>query len=229
MLVPARVQAHARTDIVTPAGTDNPIEFGENDVDSLLHLIFAHELCASCFECMCNPPGGDWSGLSFKINGDIFRWTSLPRVTAEGAKRPDHVVQFSPPNSALLAIESKDKASAMEVSIGPRLREYVSSLLAHAPNIARDATTGGWTAATNPYRGTALNVISAAAFQYRHEREVTEVEDKAQVDLILGFEFDGTRGRTVLHVKYDRKLAWLVALIHAVAAKLPRRLIVQVH
>ncbi len=66
LMVPERVKAKAEEIDLTPAGTDIPNEFGENDVDSLLHLIFGHETACSSFECMCNPPGGDWSGLSFK-------------------------------------------------------------------------------------------------------------------------------------------------------------------
>jgi hypothetical protein len=229
MVVPARVQARQTGQAATPAGAENPLEFGENDVDSVLHLIFAHALPAECFECMCNPPGGDWSGLSFELDPDVFRWTSLPRVTAQGAKRPDHVVQFRAPNTALLAIESKDRAASMETGIGPRLTEYVSSLLTHAPNITRGMEHATWNPAVNARRVTVPEIISAAAFQYRRPDELNAVTRTAGCDLILGFEFDSTTGGTVAHIKVNRQLNWLVNMIRTAAENLGRRLIVQIH
>lgn len=229
MLVPSQVHAKPINVGATPAGPENPVDFGEHDVDSVLHLVFAYALTSSCFECMCNPPGGDWSGLSFKTGSDILRWTSLPRVTAEGAKRPDHVVQFYAPNPALLAIESKDQGAVVETGIGPRLVEYVSSLMAHAPNITRKIDNPSWTPTLNAPRIVRPPVISAAAFQYQSAAELEGVQRRAGCDLALGFEFDSTRGTTIVHVKSNRHLQWLLALIQAAAANLPGRLIVQVH
>lgn len=91
------------------------------------------------FEGMCNPPGGDWSGLS-AINfrtGSEYRWTSLPRVSAVGGKRPDHVVLFDTEgeNFTLLAIESKDVPSKIADNLGPRLTTYIEQL-SETPPIA---------------------------------------------------------------------------------------------
>ena len=41
-----------------------PQSFHEDDVDTGIHFLFSHLLQEVCFEGMCNPPGGDWSGLS---------------------------------------------------------------------------------------------------------------------------------------------------------------------
>src|SRR5690606_33992217 len=43
-----------------------PVRNGEQDVDTVLHLVFARLAKAHCFEGLCNPPGGDWSGLSLQ-------------------------------------------------------------------------------------------------------------------------------------------------------------------
>lgn len=73
-----------------------PIRVGEQDIDTLLHVLFSESRSDRVFEGLCNPPGGDWSGLSLRDSADaaIFRWISLPRVSSSGAKRPDHVFVF---------------------------------------------------------------------------------------------------------------------------------------
>ncbi len=152
----------------------------------------------------------------------------LPTRNSGGFKRPDHVVQFSDHN-VLLAIESKDRAGSVEVGIGPRLEKYVASLLTFVPTITRDLTTGNWIPAVNPDVIRSPRVISAAAFQYRGSDELVAVEARASTDLVLAFEFDRHGGRTILHVKGDRKLTWLTALFGEVAEQLSGRLVVQVH
>jgi len=64
--------------------TSTVANFSEHDVDTVIHLLFSDHSPEGVFEAMCNPPGGDWSGLSllsFHTN-EIFRWTSLPRVSS---------------------------------------------------------------------------------------------------------------------------------------------------
>lgn len=94
--------------------------FSEQDVDTTIHLLFAHQENLKVFEVTCNPPGGDWSGLSILDfeTGEEFRWTSLPRVSSAGGKRPDHVIEFLLDNGhwGLLAIESNDR---LESCIAP--------------------------------------------------------------------------------------------------------------
>ncbi len=71
---------------------NTPNQYQENDVDTVIHSLFKHIL-PQCFEGMCNPPGGDWSGMSIISENCEYRWLSLPRVSSDG-KRPDHVLQL---------------------------------------------------------------------------------------------------------------------------------------
>ena len=89
---------------------------------------------------MCNPPGGDWSGLSIIENNYENRWLSLPRVSDAGrAKRPDHLLEifgvFRPP--LLLSIESKEQSSDLETDVGTRLVTYVRELMSFVPSVKR--------------------------------------------------------------------------------------------
>ena len=70
-------------------------QLGEQDVDTALHVAFKLLGTGVAFEGMCNPPGGDWSGISFRWNNKEpeFRWLTLPRVSGEGTK--DRIM-FSP-------------------------------------------------------------------------------------------------------------------------------------
>jgi len=225
LVVPFAVQARPSVISASPAGGSTPLEFGENDVDTALHLIFASGLASTCFECMCNPPGGDWSGLSVRVGTEIFRWTGLPRVTPKDEKRPDHVILFPSPDSRLLAIESKNKATDVEAGIGPRLVRYVSTIMRQAPNIVR--TAKGWEPLAHLKPIAVPPTISAAAFQYRKPIELNHVGRRAGCDLILGFEFQPSSGRTIIHVKANRKLDWLLTLLDKAAVNLGRKLIIQ--
>ena len=111
----------------------SPQSFREDDVDSLFYLLFSYETDA--FYGICNPPGGDWSGLSLIFNNVEYRWLSLPRVSDD--KRPDHVVEFDIHGQKpfLLIMESKEKASDLEENIGFRLSKYVEWLLSSTPNV----------------------------------------------------------------------------------------------
>lgn len=110
-----------------------PQNFREDDVDSLFYLLFSYE--SDAFYGICNPPGGDWSGLSLKLDSVEYRWLSLPRVSDD--KRPDHVVEFNIGGEKpfLLIMESKDRASDLEDNIGYRLSNYVKWLLSSIPNV----------------------------------------------------------------------------------------------
>jgi hypothetical protein len=78
-------------EVISFQSTSTAPEFSEMDVDTTLHLLFTRQEAFGVFECMCNPPGGDWSGLSVLDErlAQEFRWTSLPRVSGGGSKRPD--------------------------------------------------------------------------------------------------------------------------------------------
>jgi hypothetical protein len=72
-----------------------PVNYGEDDVDTGIHYLFTHILGKVCFEGMCNPPGGDWSGFSVIDGNYENRWLSLPRVSdVVSGKRPDHILEI---------------------------------------------------------------------------------------------------------------------------------------
>ena len=117
-----------------------PTKFGEDDVDTGIHYLFNHLLSKHCFEGMCNPPGGDWSGFSIIDEGYEKRWVSLPRVSdfIEG-KRPDHIIQFFDvfKKPLLLSIESKEKSIDLETDVGIKLVTYINKLTAFIPSAKR--------------------------------------------------------------------------------------------
>ncbi|MEI6436946.1 MAG: hypothetical protein WCP32_19140, partial [Bacteroidota bacterium] len=78
------------------------------------------------------PPGGDWSGISYWDFSDKteYRWTSLPRVSATKAKRPDHIIQINSQEvNSFLVIESKNNAKDLEENIGNRLTQLAPQRL----------------------------------------------------------------------------------------------------
>ncbi|MGA3083080.1 MAG: hypothetical protein ABSD44_17145, partial [Terracidiphilus sp.] len=229
-VVPRRETAEAAPKPKLPGGSTNPIRFGENDVDSALHTIFAKMLGTACFECICNPPGGDWSGFSLQIGDSIHRWTSLPRVTAEKEKRPDHVIQFMKPKPFLLSIESKDGAGSVEPNIGPRLKQYVKSLLLFAPTICRGLQKRSlWNPFQADHKPAALDVVTVAAFRLSSLKELDSVLSKGKCDAVFGFAFDPEKGTTTLHFKADRHFSEIECALHTAATQSVGRLIVQIH
>ena len=86
--------------------------------------MFTYILGAHCFEGMCNPPGGDWSGFSVIDRDYENRWLSLPRESDTiSGKRPDHILElfnvFERP--LLLSVESKEKSADLENDVGIKL------------------------------------------------------------------------------------------------------------
>lgn len=181
-----------------------PARFGEQDVDTVIHTLLAKLGSATVFEGMCNPPGGDWSGISRLVRGSTteHRWLVLPRVTAGNEKRPDHVFQILTAQGVDLAvaIESKDASTDIEPAIGPRLARYLGGLFASTPSIVRDRRGAPWrhfagTAPTSP-----LEVATAAAFVSRGEEDLRGVAARAQVDLVIAARFGARDGACVLRL-----------------------------
>lgn len=151
---------------------------GEDDIDTVIHSIFKtiprpfslankKNKDLNClpfiFESLCNPPGGDWSGIEFlDINNNvIYRWSSLPRVSGED-KRPDHIIQFS---DKILIIESKLHARDLEKNIGPRLINYVQKLFNISPICHKKYPLGNWVLNDNVTINTdSYDYLSAVAF-----------------------------------------------------------------
>lgn len=146
-----------------------PQSFHEDDVDTGIHFLFSHLLHKVCFEGMCNPPGGDWSGLSVLCGNHEVRWLSLPRVSEEvEGKRPDHVLElfgvFNCP--VLLSIESKERAFDLEENVGEGLVNYIRNLMNYIPNVERLAypCIGAWGRSEHLVDFDAFETISAAAY-----------------------------------------------------------------
>jgi len=170
-----------------------PLQVGEQDIDTIIHLLFTYHSRSTVFECLCNPPGGDWSGMSLKTADCSLelRWLGLPRVTAAGSKRPDHVFQiFKLQNKPIIiAIESKESGRDVENSIGPSLIKYVSDLISSPPSVERQSATTPWSHSAHPGMNNSSSFISIAAFVAQNDEEVNQVAIRADADLVIGFSF----------------------------------------
>jgi hypothetical protein len=207
--------------------------FSEHDVDSVVHLLFSTNLETQVFEAMCNPPGGDWSGVSlvdFKTKEE-FRWTSLPRVSDIGGKRPDHIIQFAttPENNILLAIESKDIPSKISPDLGPRLTTYVEKLSETSP-IAAKVVNSDWRLWQNDNLPiTNINTISGGAFCWTQESDLALYLEKCQFDLVMAIEFDSVKQSALLHIMCRPTAQSLLPKILNLAQRFGGRLKIQVH
>lgn len=152
----------------SPAFSNAPLEYHEDDVDTGIHFTCSHLLTDCCFEGMCNPPGGDWSGFSILYNNIEKRWLSLPRVSDDiDGKRPDHILElfgvFDKP--LLLSIESKERSIDLEPDVGSRLINYIRRLMKFVPNVERCISPlGDWHQATSIVKFNEYESISAAAY-----------------------------------------------------------------
>lgn len=166
-----------------------PVNFGEDDVDTGIHYLFTHILGKYCFEGMCNPPGGDWSGFSVIDGTYENRWLSLPRVSdvVEG-KRPDHILEifevFDRP--LLLSIESKEKSSDLEPDVGTKLVTYIKKLMEFIPSAKRQIKPilGEWEWGDQMLDFDIFETISAAAYLKEHA-ETSEVVFKKKCELLF--------------------------------------------
>lgn len=183
----------AASGLTRPVFSGIPQSFHEDDVDTGIHFLFFHLLGAVCFEGMCNPPGGDWSGLSV-LYGDLeMRWLSLPRVSGDvNGKRPDHVLQlfgvFDRP--VLLSIESKERSCDLEPAVGEGLLRYIHSLMQYIPSVQRVFAPhrGPWMQAEYRVDPTAFIPISAAAYLRSSAQPEQLVFDHSRCDMLFIME-----------------------------------------
>jgi len=178
----------------SPTPTNQSRKFGEQDVDTAIHLLVARALdVGEVFEGMCNPPGGDWSGLSLldPDSAEEFRWVSLPRVSGADAKRPDHVFQIFDASSdpLVVAVESKDFGSQVEDRIGPRLNRYIRDLMAWEPSAVRSSGQLDWARPAATQHPGPMRHASVAAFLYSSPGELRTVTARGKADLGLGLRF----------------------------------------
>ena len=183
---------------------------GEQDVDTALHVAFKSLGKNVVFEGMCNPPGGDWSGISFRWRGSgpEFRWLTLPRVSNEGGKRPDHVFAlFGHDGSVVcLCVESKDVAGSLESSIGPRLSAYTEALFATPPSIWRTENADRWKIHSAAWQRPATTFASAGAYLSVEEDPFGKLSKDTGLDVQIGLEFRKSARRCVLHLRGDTEL-----------------------
>ena len=171
-----------------------PNRIGENDVDTAIHTLFSLGERDNVFEGFCNPPGGDWSGISLLTfdRSKELRWLSLPRVSGAHAKRPDHVLQlFGHWNCPIvLAIESKETPSSVEPEIGPRLLAYMRELMDSPASVERNRLPGAkWERPLVANNSEAFHYASGVAFLTSELQDLSRVKRKAGADLQIGLHF----------------------------------------
>lgn len=191
------------------------LSFGEQDVDTALHVAFESLGTDIIFEGMCNPPGGDWSGISFRWHSTTpeHRWLTLPRVSAEGAKRPDHVfaVFGHGDRPVCLCIESKEHSRSLDPNIGTRLKRYAEALFETSPSIHRDRKLSPWAIYGADWKCSDLAYVSAGAYLASVHDPFQGVPDGTNLDVQIGVEFSSDGRRCTLHLRGDTKAG--VALV----------------
>jgi hypothetical protein len=208
------------------------IAFGEHDVDTSIHSLFTKNNPENIFEAMCNPPGGDWSGISFSdYNYDTeYRWTSLPRVSANKAKRPDHVVQLNINGTVIfLSIESKNTGMALENNIGNRLKSYINYLFKNKPTAFKKKNET-WTS----FSGKNLSmknyiVYSGGAFCYKNDDEIKNILKIKKLDFIMAFQFENIPNRSILHIYCGKQCGFLTDVLGRLCKKFSGNIEIKIH
>lgn len=216
-------------EIPLPAASVIPA-FGEHDIDSVMHFLFSDAINDGVYEALCNPPGGDWSGINFlDFKKDIeYRWTSLPRVSGVDSKRPDHLIQICN-GSFLLPIESKDTQTRLEKSVGPRLIKYVDQLFRNDP-ISIRVKKGNWSPFSGATFERSFNILSAVAFRMQNSKDLTTALKNSKADIAFGLEFKSGDGiMTVVHVLTREKAKPLVDVIKKLGSRYPKSIRIEFH
>lgn len=174
-----------RSDVRTTIKISNiPNQYQENDVDTAINVLFKY-IVSNCFEGMCNPPGGDWSGLSITHEDHEYRWVSLPRVSSDG-KRPDHVIEifglFDKP--LILSIESKEKANDLEASVGIQLKRYLEYLFDFVPSTEKKLG-GEWKISSRKLEFEDFICISVGAYIDTGDINSNLIFEKSKCDMLF--------------------------------------------
>ncbi len=182
-----------------------PQRITENDVDTVIHTMFARLGSGQVFEGLCNPPGGDWSGVSVLTQGmeRELRWLSLPRVSGVESKRPDHVLQIFGVRDIpiLLAIESKESHGSVEARIGQRLKNYMSNLLSSPASIEREnGRRAEWKHSEVSLGSDDFLYASAAASLFGNDSDLKKVMERANTDLQIGLRFSTDTNQCQVHL-----------------------------
>ena len=179
-----------------------PVSYRENDVDTAIHILLSHLCGEQVFEGMCNPPGGDWSGVSILSNGNELRWVSLPRVSGPNRKRPDHVFQITIEGEkpVILSIESKEQASKLEKNIGPQLTNYLQNLFGSKANIKRPIGCSNWSQSDISITLSDFRFVSAGAFLSDSIAKNRQVIKKSKTDLNFSVSFDDSGEKCSINI-----------------------------
>lgn len=185
-----------------------PTEYHEDDVDTGIHFMFTEILKNTCFEGMCNPPGGDWSGFSVIDHNKEERWLSLPRVSDEiDGKRPDHIIEVAGvyDKPLLLSIESKEKSADLEPDVGHRLITYIQRLMNFVPSVERSCKADSdWKQGSARVDKNDFVMVSAAAYLKDSAQYSTTVHDNSNCDMLFIMS-PKTAGWNIETVTYTRE------------------------
>lgn len=198
------------------------LSLGEQDVDTALHVAFESLGNEVAFEGMCNPPGGDWSGISFRWAKDTaeHRWLTLPRVSASNAKRPDHVFALFDhgDHTVCLCIESKERARSLESDIGPRLVRYTEQLFASAPSIHRGEKLKPWGTYEREWAAEPITFLSAGAYLAAADDLFRGLPAGTNLDLQIAVSFSADAQACEIHLRGDTETGKALA-IHLVGLR----------
>lgn len=198
------------------------IQFSEHDTDTAIHQLLTR---TELEECLCNPPGGDWSGINFYKSPHIYRWTSLPRVSDIGGKRPDHVFQKEDGKESLfISIESKGAGADLEDKIGKNLVAYLQDLFSLVPTSIKTPKLD-WRLYNNQAKLGKYKIISVGAFIYKNDTELSYHMSRGNLDCIMAFDFHDT---TTLHLLCNNKSKDIESLVNE-ATKNVSRIKVKIH
>ena len=197
VFMPTGAKLNKNTKPITFPYIQKPVvRYFEHDTDCAIHQILSSHKDLGVFECFCNPPGGDWSGISFFKNGKEYKWTSLPRVS-EHSKRPDHIFQIERKGRLIFVpIESKGYGKDLENNIGNRLKDYINDLFNSEPTAYKSNDKTDWKFFEGSIGEVKYSMISVGAFLYKDERELTTQLLRGNLDAIFAFEFGDN---TTLH------------------------------
>ncbi len=201
------------------------VKFFEHDTDCAIHQILSSHRELGIFECFCNPPGGDWSGISFFDNDMEYKWTSLPRVSVQ-SKRPDHIFQIVRNGRLIFVpIESKGYGKYLEANIGNRLKDYINDLFASEPTAYKNGGISDWKYFESHIQKVQYRLISVGAFLYKNERELTTHLMRGNLDAIFAFEFGVI---TTLHFYASARGVVLLEYLNKIASE-QSSFVVKVH
>lgn len=201
------------------------VRYFEHDTDCAIHQILSSHKEVGIYECFCNPPGGDWSGISFFNKDKEYKWTSLPRVSKQ-SKRPDHIFQIERKGRFLfVSIESKGYGKDLEENIGNRLKDYINGLFGSEPTAYKIAGKSDWKYFAGKMQKVKYSMISVGAFLYKNERELATHLMRGNLDAIFAFEFGAV---TILHFYASANGDVLLEYLNKIASK-QGGFVIQVH